>query len=142
MAATPRKPRSWHYDHVVTVPLRAAAEVVDQYIFTANGRSYEVQSVDYVGTVAGSDGGAVTADVTVCGSGDAPSDGTTVLGATKINLKGTAETVQTPALTATEANLIVADGESLALNVTGTPTAVAGAVVTVVLRPTDLTAFA
>jgi hypothetical protein len=137
--STPRKPRSWHYDRVVTVPLRAAAEVVDQYFFTANGRAYEVISVDYVGTVAGSDGSAVTGDITVCSSGEAPSEGATVLGATKIDFKGTAETVQSPALAAA---VTVADGESLALNVTGTATAVAGAAITVILRPADLTAFA
>ena len=135
---TAKKVRAWHQDVYVTVPMRAAAEVVDQYFFVAD-RDYEVVAVSYVATVAGSDGSAVTADVKVCADGEAPSAGTTVLGSTKINLKGTAATIQTPDLATTTT---VAQGEMLALDITGTPTAVAGASVGVLLRPVDQGSFA
>jgi hypothetical protein len=136
--STPRKPRSWHQDRVLTINLRAAAEVVDQHLFTAD-RAYDVESASYVATVAGSDGSAVTADLKVCDGTEAPSAGTTIFSSTTFNLKGTANTVQSPAL-ATSTR--IASGERLALDVTGTPTAVAGAVITVVLRPVNATAFA
>ena len=53
---------------------------------------------------------------------------------TKINLKGTALTEQTPALTSTTANLTLDAGDRLSLDVTGTTTTLAGVILTVLLK--------
>lgn len=96
---------------------------VDQVIYVAT-RECTVQSVRAIPVVAGTDGSAVTCTVMRCQGTEAPSAGDDLLGATKIDLKGTVDTLQSPALTATTANLTLAAGNRLAIDVTGTPTAV------------------
>jgi hypothetical protein len=81
---------------------------------------------------AGSDGGAVSLEVYKAADGTAVGSGTNLQSAV-INLKATADTVQTPALTATTADLTLAAGTRLGLKLTGTPTALASVVVTVEL---------
>lgn len=129
---TAKKPRAWHQDKVVNVYMRAAAEVVDQYIFVAD-RAYELISLKEVHTNAGSDGGAVTLQLTKSSDGGA---GTNML-ASGLNLKSAINTVQSGTLSATEANRLIAAGQRLMLDPTGTTTGYAGGVVTIVLRPVD-----
>jgi len=63
---------------------------------------------------------------------EAPGAGDDLLGATKIDLTGTANTVQSPALTGTAAHLVLAAGDRLALKLaSGASTTLAGACVTV-----------
>jgi hypothetical protein len=63
-----------------------------------------------------------------------------LLGSTKIDLKGTALTEQkfdaadSGELTSTTANLILEAGDRLSLDVTGTTTAVAGGIISVLLE--------
>lgn len=71
--------------------------------------------------VAGNDGGAVTLMVKKVPSGTAKASGTDMLSA-GVNLKGTADTNAALALHATTANLQVADGNAIALVLTGTAT--------------------
>lgn len=110
----------------------AAAADYDGRMFIAE-RAYEVVSVREQHQTAGNDAGAVTVMVKKVPSGTAKSAGTDVLAA-GVSLKATADTVQSPALHATAANYQLAAGDSLALVTTGTPTAVDGVSVTVVLK--------
>jgi hypothetical protein len=117
-------------DMLVNVPIAAAT--VDSNVFIATGPC-EVVGVSEVHTVAGSDGGAVTLDVTKCDGTEAPASGVTVLSST-IDLKGTANTVVNRTLTATTADRKLIAGERLGINVTGTLTALAGGVVTIRIK--------
>jgi hypothetical protein len=117
-------------DMLVNVPI--AATTVDSNVFIATGPC-EVVGVSEVHTVAGSDGGAVTLDVTKCDGTEAPASGVTVLSST-IDLKGTANTVVNRTLTATRADRKLIAGERLGINVTGTLTALAGGVVTIRIK--------
>lgn len=91
-----------------------------------------VVSIKESHATAGSDGGAVTLEVVKCADGVAVASGTTLQSA-GINLKATADTVQTASLTATTADLSIAAGTRLGLKLTGTPTALASLAVTVQL---------
>lgn len=109
------------------------ADVVDQVFFIAP-EPMEVVEVHEIHATKGSDNGDVTCTVMRCQGTEAPDAGDDLLGTTKINLKGDNNTLQSPALTATTANLQLAAGDRLSVDVTGTKTAVAGAVVQVLLR--------
>lgn len=117
--------------HEVTLAMPLNADVVDQAFYVAN-YPCKVVSVREVHATAGSDGGAVTLDIKKCVGTEAPAAGATVLGAT-VNLKGTANTVQAPAVVETAAATL-AVGDRLAIDITGTTTAVAGVAVTVSLQ--------
>ena len=121
---------------VVTEALQgtAAATAANYGVFFIAPFACEVVSVRENHTTAGTDAGAVTLDVEKLSGTQVSGAGVAVLGAAKINLKGVAETVQTPALTATTANKQLAIGDKLNLLDTGVLTAVAGAAVTVELK--------
>lgn len=107
--------------------------VVDQVFYIA-AEPLEVVEIHEIHTTKGTDASAVTATIRRCQGTEAVTAGDDLLGSTKINLKGDNDTLQSPALTSTSADLQLAAGDRLALDVTGTATAVAGAVVTVLLR--------
>ena len=109
-----------------------ASSVADVQFFTAPVEC-EVVAVREVHAVAGSDGGAVTGTIRRCQGTEAATAGDDLLSAT-INLKGTALTEQTPALTATTANLTLEAGTRLSLDVTGTTSYLAGVIITVLLK--------
>lgn len=92
-----------------------------------------VTSIKEVHGTAGSDGSAVTLSVERLQGTEALGSGDELLAATKIDLKGTADTVQTKALTSTTAHLTLAAGDRLGLVDTGTLTAVADMCVTIEL---------
>jgi hypothetical protein len=94
----------------------------------------QVVAVREVHAVAGDDAGTVTGTVRRCQGTEAATAGDDLLGTTKINLKGTALTEQTPALTSTTANLTLDAGDRLSLDVTGTTTTLAGVILTVLLK--------
>lgn len=112
---------SGDFQYVISVPILAAT--VDNTIFTAN-EDYKVTGVVYVPTIAGT-GGAATIDVKKCTGTQLPSAGTTVVTAAA-NLVGTINTPQALTLSATAANLVLASGERLAIDLTGTLTSVVG----------------
>ena len=92
-----------------------------------------IKRIDYVHSTAGSDASAVTLQVERLQGTEAPAAGDDLLSAA-FNCKGTANTVQNGALTATTANLTLSAGNRLGLNYTGTLTALAGATVTVLYQ--------
>lgn len=91
----------------------------------------KVTGIKEVHSTAGSDAGAVTAVVTKDTGTNAPGAGTSLHQSGSFNLKGTANTVQSATLSTTTATLTLAAGDRLAVKLTGTSTAVAGAVVSV-----------
>jgi hypothetical protein len=109
-----------------------ASTVADVQFWTAPVKC-EVVAVREVHTTAGTDGSAVTGTIRRCQGTEAATAGDDLLSAT-IDLKGTALTEQTPALTATTANLTLEAGDRLSLDVTGVTTALAGVILTVLLK--------
>lgn len=107
----------------ITVPVTATT--VDSNIFTAP-YALKVTSITYAPTVAGTNGSAVTLEVEKCTGTTAPASGTAIHSGTA-NLKGTINTVQTLTLVTSGAEVLAA-GDRLALDVTGTLTDVAGVV--------------
>lgn len=102
------------------------AASVDKRFFTAN-RACIVRAHRLTVTVAGTDGGAVTAIIRKVPSGTAITGGTTIhSGTNSYNLKGTADTVQVGDLNATASNYTLAAGDSLAVDFTGTLTSATG----------------
>lgn len=99
---------------------------VDRAIYTAT-RKCVVKAVRYTPRVVGSDGSDVTLMVTRARGTEAPTSGDDLLSAT-LDLKGTADTVQTGALVSTAATLQLAVGDRIALDFTGTLTAAVGQV--------------
>jgi len=109
-----------------------ASSIADVQFWTAPVKC-EVVAVREVHATAGSDASAVTGTVRRCQGTEAATAGDDLLSAT-INFKGTALTEQTPALTATTADLTLEVGNRLSLDVTGTTTALAGVILTVLLK--------
>ena len=117
----------------------AAGAAIDAYIFTnptGSGNYYEVVEAVEIHDALGTDAGAVTADVKIVPSGTTLASGTTVLDST-FNLKATADTLVNRTLHATNSRL-VKPGDSLAVDLTGVMTAVAGLCIQVTLRPTRI----
>lgn len=110
-----------------------AGTVADVQFFTAPVKC-EVVAVREVHAVAGNDSGDVTGTIRRCQGTEAATAGDDLLGSTKINLKGTALTEQTPALTSTTSVLTLDAGDRLSLDVTGTTATLAGVILTVLLK--------
>lgn len=107
----------------------------DQCFFTAN-YPCKVVAVKEVHSAAGTDGSAVSLQVTKDTSTNAPGAGTDLLtNNTNVgfDMKGTANTVQTGALVA-EATRTLAVGDRLSLDYAGTLTTLAGVQVTVSIQ--------
>jgi hypothetical protein len=100
----------------------------------------QVVSIREVHATAGSDGSAVSGTIRRCQGTEAATAGDDLIGSTKINFKGTALTEQkfdaadSGELTSTVADLILEAGDRLSLDVTGTTTALAGVIITVLLK--------
>lgn len=108
------------------------ADVIDRQFFVAPV-ACEVVAVSEVHGTAGSDGSAVTLQVERLQGTEAPGGNGDALLSPTINLKGTANTVQSGTLVTTTVVQLAA-GDRLGVNITGTTTAVADAVVTVLLK--------
>lgn len=100
-------------------------------IFTATRPCY-VRAISEKHAVAGSDAGAVTLDVTRLQGTTALGSGTSLL-KTTFNLKGTAYTTQRAVMADLKTTASLVTGDSLALKVTGTLTALKGVQVTLEL---------
>ena len=109
-----------------------ASSVADVQFFTAPVKC-QVVAVREIHVTAGTDGSDVTGTIRRCQGTEVATAGDDLLSAA-INFKGTALTEQTPALTATTADLTLEAGNRLSLDVTGTTTALAGVIVTVLLK--------
>ena len=107
-----------------------AAMSVDQTIFVAN-RPYTITRIDFVNQNPST--GAATVQLHKDVSTDAPGAGTATLLTTAFDLQTAAATVVTGVPTATAANLVLAPGDRIALNFTGTVTGLTGFLVTITL---------
>jgi hypothetical protein len=116
----------------VTVDIEYNASSVDKVSFVAT-RQYIVKGITGRPTVAGTDGGAVTAAIKSAASGTAITSGTALHSGT-FNLKGTANTNQELTLSTTASELVIAAGTAIGIDFTGTLTSATG-VVTVALAP-------
>ena len=103
----------------------------DRAFFIAN-RAYQVTAIRQVHSVAA--GGASTLQVTKDTGTTAPGAGSDLL-SSAFDLNATANTVQTGALTATAADLLLAAGDRLSIDFANTIQSTAGLVVTVSLKP-------
>ena len=108
------------------------ASSVDLTFYVAP-RAMLVTGINCRPTVAGTDAGAVTAVIRKVPSGTAITSGT-ALHSSSFNLKGTANTNQALTLSTTGSNLLLAAGDALAVDFTGTLTSATGSV-TVALIP-------
>lgn len=97
------------------------------FVFFVAPRAMRVDSITGRVTVAGTDGSAVTAEVRKVPSGTAITSGT-VLHSSTFNLKGTANTNQALTVSTTAATVLLAAGDSLAIDFTGTLTSATGAI--------------
>jgi len=118
----------------VAIPGTQAATATNYGIFFVAPCTCQVTKVSEVHITLGTDSSAVTLDIERLQSTEAPGSGDALLGTTKIDLKGTVNTVQSPDLTSTTASLQLAAGDRLCLKDTGTLTDVAGVCVTVELK--------
>lgn len=116
-----------------TLTMLANAAVVDQAFFIAP-EPLEVVEIHEIHATKGSDAGAVTLQVERLQGTEAPGGNGDALLATALSLKADNSTAQAGTLTTTTANLQLAAGDRLGVDITGTTTAVAGVVVTVLLR--------
>ena len=121
----------------ITVQFGANAAILDTFVFTAIG-DYELLAVSEVHDVAGTDAGAVTLDVVKCASGTTVASGTSLLAST-FSMKSTADTAVTKQVSndglAVVPTRIITAGQAIALNFTGTLTALTGVAVTLWLKP-------
>ncbi len=114
----------------INVPITAAADHISRNVFVAD-RAYRLVSVEEAHVTASTSG---TLQVNKCTGTQAPSAGTNMLTST-ISTAGTANTVVSGTLSATDAARLLADGDRIGLVTGGTVTNIAGGVVTLTLRP-------
>lgn len=117
--------------------VNANSALADASFYVAN-RPMIVTGVQYIHSVAGTNGSAVNLQVTKDTGTNAPGAGTDLLTNNSnagFNCKGTANTVQTGTLTATAASLRLAAGDRLSVDFAGTLTDLAGVVVVVTMQP-------
>lgn len=119
------------YAHASWVYGDAAA--IDSAFYIAR-RAMKVEGIHLRPSVVGSDGGAVTAIVTKAPSGTAPASGTSLHASGSFDLKGAVDTDQAATLHGTPSVLLLAAGDALCLDVSGTTTAARGCV-TVTMVP-------
>ena len=116
----------------LSVNIEYNASAVDKVAFVAT-RRYIVKAITGRPTVAGTDGGAVTAVLKKAASATAITAGTALHSST-YNLKGTADTIQALTLSTTASDLDIPAGTAIGIDFTGTLTSATG-VVSVVLAP-------
>jgi hypothetical protein len=121
----------------ITIRTDLLAASVDTWMFVAD-RAYEVTYIGEVHSVVGSTSAAVQPRKVTAVATDAPgaAAGSTVkeLTTAAIDLTATINVVQAPALTATAADLLLAAGDKIGLNFTGTLTGLVGTL-TIILEP-------
>lgn len=102
------------------------AAAVDMVFFVAN-RAVRVNSIMARPTVAGADVSAVTAIIRKVPSGTAITGGTALHSGT-FNLKGTADTNQSLTVSTTASDLMLAQGDAIAVDFTGILTSATGTI--------------
>jgi len=115
-------------DEMVVSYASYGAEVATQAFFIAPVAMQVLKVSEVHGTA---NTAAQTADITKDTGTQAAGAGAVVLGSTKLNLAATANTVQSPALSGTAANLLLAAGDRLSFKPSIAGTEIANVVVTV-----------
>lgn len=118
--------------------VNANSALTDASSFYVANRPMIVTGIQYIHSVAGTNGSAVNLQVTKDTSTNAPGAGTDLLTNNTnagFDCKGTANTLQTGTLTATAATLRLAAGDRLSVDFAGTLTDLAGVVVVVTMQP-------
>jgi predicted RecA/RadA family phage recombinase len=123
-------PQTGEKDEMVVSYASYGAGLTDQAFFVAPV-AMRVLKVSEVHGTAETTAATLTGDITKETGTEAPAAGVSVLGSTKANLKGAANTVQSPALTGTAANLVLAAGDRLSFKRSAAGTEIANVVVTV-----------
>jgi hypothetical protein len=116
----------------ININIEYNASSIDKVSFVAT-RAYVVQGITGCPTVAGTDGGAVTATLKKASGTTAISSGTALHSST-MNLKGTANTVQNLTLSTTASDIQIAAGDRIGLDISGVMTAAVGCI-TICLAP-------
>jgi len=111
---------------VIYRSFRLSGTPADQNLFPSK-EAWKLVSVDYTSNVAGTNGGAVTLQLTKCTGTTAPASGTALMSAT-IDLKTTANTTAPGTLVSNQSTLSFSAGDRLAADVTGTTTDVDGVI--------------
>ncbi len=101
-------------------------------VFFVASRAYQVQSIIFRPLVAGT-GGACTGEIKKAASATAIASGT-ILHASTADLVGTVNTNQTLTLSTTAADILLASGDAVGLDITGVATAARG-IVSILLLP-------
>lgn len=119
-------------DFAITVPILPHASLTEQNLFVAR-QALQVLSIDVVPDLV--QGGALTGTIVKASGTATPANGTTPMHAAgDINFNATAHTVQPLTLTATAADLILAAGDRIGLDLSAA-LSTGRAVVTIRLRP-------
>jgi len=118
-------PQYWDFN----VPISATSVDSNVFVPTSN---WQVVAVSEVHAVAGNDGSAVTVSLTKCTGTQTPTQGAVIVAT--MDLKATANTITTGSVAAGSGIAKVNATERLALDFAGTPTTLAGGVVTVRLK--------
>lgn len=118
-----------------TATLYIASTIAAQKFFIAPVKCMVI-SMKEVHTTAGDHASAVTGAIERLQGTEALGSGDNLC-TSEVNLKGTAETVQTATLTSTAATKTLAAGDRLGFKLTGNSQNLAGMLVTVLLRPID-----
>lgn len=117
--------RSIPDSEVVNFNYDIAGNAVDTWLFVADG-PMEVISAVCVPTVAGTDGGTVTAELVKASGTTAVASGTSLHASGTFNLKGTANTLQSASLSTTKSTRELAANDRVGVNFTGTLTSAVG----------------
>lgn len=120
-----------HNQKTVRVLIPSASQAVDGHVFVAD-RAYTLLSISHAYATAGGGGSTVRPRKTT--GTQAPSAGVS-LTAAALGLDGTINSTTTPTLTATAADLDLADGDRISLDFTGTVSPIAGFVMCLRLLP-------
>jgi len=117
-------------DEMVVTYASYGAKLTDQAFFVAPV-AMRVLKVSEVHGTAETSAETLTGDITKETGTEAPAAGVSVLGSPKADLTGAANTVQSPALSGTAANLLLAAGDRLSFKRSAEGTQIANVVVTV-----------
>lgn len=120
-------------DQLIVATHQIASSVADEQFWIAPVKC-QVVAIHEVHVTAGDHASAVTATVRRCQGTETATAGDDLIGSTKIDLKGTALTLQSPALTSTTDDLVLSAGDRLSLDVTGNTQNLAGVILTVHLK--------
>jgi len=117
----------------INLPIPLNAGSVDQCIFIAP-YALTITAIKEIHATLGTNGSAVTLNLTKDVSGIVPGAGLTLQSGT-FDMKGTNNTLQTATLSSTPTTLTLAAGDRIGANFTGTITALAGVLVSIEFTP-------